>query len=92
MRKILFIFILVISLIYIYPIVYTFTNSFMTEAQINTEGVHIIPDEFNIQQYYSLVTDKAEYFKLFMNSVKLTAVIILGQIVLGILQPLYLQR
>lgn len=84
MKKILFILILVISLIYIYPIVYTFTNSFMTEAQINTEEIHIIPDEFNIQQYYSLVTDKAEYFKFFMNSVKLTTIIILGQIVLGI--------
>ncbi|WP_427339542.1 carbohydrate ABC transporter permease [Caloranaerobacter sp. DY30410] len=84
MKKILLVLIFIISLLYVFPIIYTFTNSFMTESQINAENIQIIPDEFNLQQYYSIVTNKAEYFKFFMNSVKLTVIIIVGQIVIGI--------
>jgi len=85
MKKILLIILLIISLVYISPIVYTFTNSFMTQQQIIDEEIHIIPREFNLQQYYSIITSKAEYFKYFLNSVKLTSIIIIGQVVVGIL-------
>lgn len=84
MKRLLLIIIIFIALIYIFPIVYTFTNSFMTVRQLNTEGVHIIPDEFNVQQYYSIALFKGEYFKFFINSVKITSVIILGQVIIGV--------
>ena len=83
MKKILLFILLVIALLYVLPIVYTFTNSFMTEDQINRNTIEILPEQFNLQQYYSIALYKGEYFKFFMNSVKLTVVIILGQIVVS---------
>lgn len=84
MKRILIIILIAISLLYIFPIAYTFTNSFMDDKQINSYYIETIPDQFNLQQYYSLALDKGEYFKFFLNSVKLTVVIIVGQIVIGI--------
>lgn len=85
MKKILLGLIVLIALIYIFPVAYTFTNSFMAEQQLATEGVQVIPEEFNIQQYYTLSFFKGEYFKLFLNSVKITTIIILGQVVIGVI-------
>ncbi|WP_425447044.1 carbohydrate ABC transporter permease [Dethiothermospora halolimnae] len=85
MKRLLIFIIIVIALMYIYPIIFTFTNSFMTEGQIVKSDIELIPQEFNLQQYYSIITEKAEYFKFFLNSVKLTAIIIIGQIIIGIL-------
>lgn len=85
MKRILLIIMVVIALIYIFPIVYTITNSFMTDQQLNAEGVQIIPDEFNIQQYYTISVFKGEYFKFFKNSVKITMIIIVGQVVIGVI-------
>lgn len=84
MKKALILLLIVISLFYIFPIAYTFTNSFMDGKQINSYYIETIPDQFNIQQYYTLALEKGEYFKFFQNSIKLTAVIIIGQIVVGI--------
>ncbi|MTI71848.1 MAG: carbohydrate ABC transporter permease [Firmicutes bacterium] len=85
MRKVLLILLFLISLLYIFPIVFTCTNSFMTLNQINFEAIDIIPKQFNLQQYYSIALEKAEYFKFFINSIKLTSFIILGQVILGII-------
>lgn len=85
MKKLLLFLIVVVALIYIFPIVYTFTSSFMTDRQLNTEGIQIIPQEFNLQQYYSISMYKSEYFRFFINSVKITSVIIVGQVVIGII-------
>lgn len=84
MKKVLILVLIAISLLYIYPISYTFTNSFMDSKQINSYYIETIPEQFNIQQYYTLALEKGEYFKFFQNSIKLTAVIIIGQIVVGI--------
>jgi multiple sugar transport system permease protein len=84
MKKVLIVILIAISLLYIFPIAYTFTNSFMDEKQINNYYIKTIPDQFNLQQYYSLALDKGEYFKFFLNSIKLTGVIIIGQIGIGI--------
>jgi multiple sugar transport system permease protein len=84
MKKVFIGILIAISLLYIFPIAYTFTNSFMDEKQINSYYIETIPDQFNLQQYYSLALDKGEYFKFFLNSIKLTGVIIIGQIGIGI--------
>ena len=84
MKKVLITILIIISLLYIFPIVYTFTNSFMDDKQINSYYIETIPNQFNLQQYYSLALDKGEYFKFFLNSIKLTGFIIIGQIVIGI--------
>lgn len=84
MKKLLIFLLICISLLYVFPIFYTFTNSFMDSKQINSYGIETIPNQFNLQQYYSLALEKGEYFKYFLNSVRLTALIIGGQIVVGI--------
>ena len=84
MKKVLIIILIAISLLYIFPITYTYTNSFMDDKQINSYFIETIPNQFNLQQYYSLALDKGEYFKFFLNSIKLTGVIIIGQIIIGI--------
>ncbi|MGF7058522.1 carbohydrate ABC transporter permease [Brassicibacter mesophilus] len=84
MKKIILTVLIIISLAYSFPIVFTFSNSYMTERQINSNQIKLIPEEFNLQQYFSLVTTKAQFFKFFANSVKITILIIAGQIVVGI--------
>lgn len=84
MKRFLIAILIGIALLYIYPIAYTFSNSFMDEKQSKSYYIETIPDQFNLQQYYTLALDKGEYFKFFQNSLKLTAVIIAGQIVIGI--------
>lgn len=84
MKKVLIIILIVISLLYVFPIAYTFTNSFMDDKQINSYYIETVPNQFNLQQYYSLALDKGEYFKFFLNSIKLTGIIIIGQIGIGI--------
>lgn len=85
MKKLLFILLVLISLLYIYPIVFTFSNSFMTYNQVASEDINIIPNEFNLQQYYSIIINKAQYFRYFLISVRVTLFIILGQVFVGIL-------
>jgi multiple sugar transport system permease protein len=92
MKKVFIIILIAISLLYIFPIAYTFTNSFMDDKQINSYYIETIPDQFNLQQYYSLALDKGEYFKFFLNSIKLTGIIIIGQIVIGIFAALALAK
>ena len=84
MKRLLIIILIGISLLYVFPIAYTFSSSFMDDKQINSYYIETVPDQFNLQQYYTLALDKGEYFKFFQNSVKLTVLIIAGQIVIGI--------
>ena len=84
MKKALWIGVVLLSVIYALPIFYTILNSFMTPAELAADGLHWIPQEFNLQQYYTLITDKAAYFQYFLSSVKITSSILVGQIILGI--------
>ncbi|WP_120169048.1 carbohydrate ABC transporter permease [Thermohalobacter berrensis] len=84
MKKLLLVVLLIISLLYVYPIIFTFTSSFMSYEEIMSGNIHIIPEEFNLQQYYSIITFKGEYFHYFLNSIKLTSIIIFGQVIIGI--------
>lgn len=85
MKRMLLLFISLIAGIYILPILYTLTNSFMDLGQLNMSGIKLIPTNFNLQQYYALAFFKGEYFKLFLNSIKITGAIIIGQILVGII-------
>ncbi|HYF81423.1 MAG TPA: carbohydrate ABC transporter permease [Clostridia bacterium] len=85
MRRIVLIIMIITALLYVFPIVYTFTNSFMAESQVKTQYVQLIPEEFNLQQYYTISLYKGEYFKFFATSVKLTVIVIAGQLAIGLL-------
>lgn len=84
MKKIVYIFIILLSLLFLLPIIYTVANSFMTFIQLSKDSIQLIPEQFNLQQYYSLVINKTEYFKFFLNSIKITIFIILGQVIIGV--------
>lgn len=84
MKRLLSSIVILISVIYLLPILYTITNSFMTEQQINTQYIQLISEQFNLQQYYIIALYKGEYFKFFMNSVIITISIIAGQVFIGI--------
>lgn len=92
MKKIVRIGMILVAILFFIPIAYTFANSFMEYAQIQHEGVHFIPERFNLEQYYTLITDKASYFQFFLNSVRLTGIIIIGQIFIGILAAFGLSK
>lgn len=85
MKKLAKILVIIISILFVIPIIYTFSNSVMEYSQIQHEGLHFIPEKFNLEQYYTLITDKASYFQYFINSIKITGSIILGQLAIGVL-------
>lgn len=73
-----------IALLFFLPTIYTLIGSFMDPVQVGTDGLQWIPNAFNLQQYYSLVTDKNQYFAFLTNSVLIVTIIIGLQLALGI--------
>jgi multiple sugar transport system permease protein len=89
----------ILAAAFIFPVVMTFTNSFMDENEIDSNygpinggttdqssqyaDVSLIPDHATLDQYYSILVGNTGYLMLFWNSVLLTVPIILGQVVIG---------
>ncbi len=84
MRKLSRVILICLSLLFFLPILYTFINSFMDPVQLDRDGLQWIPENFNLQQYYTLITDKSQYFNYMLNSIKIVALIIFFQVVFGI--------
>ena len=59
-----------ITLIFLFllPIIYTLLHSFMDEFQMQSYSTSFFPSVFSLQQYLKL-TQKMEFFKLYINSV-----------------------
>jgi multiple sugar transport system permease protein len=84
---------------FIFPVVMTFADSFMSESEIEKDygpvsdasgdeeeqyaDVSLIPDYATIDQYYSILIGNTGYLMMFWNSVILVVPIILGQAVIG---------
>lgn len=85
MKPILYILIIVVAMAFMLPIIYTISNSFMDLKQLESNKVEIIPERFNLNQYHDIVMFKGEYFHFFLNSVKITTLIIGGQVLVGII-------
>ncbi|NYB75568.1 carbohydrate ABC transporter permease [Sedimentibacter hydroxybenzoicus DSM 7310] len=73
-----------IIIVFIFPILYTISHSFMDGYQLKNNEVEIVPEIFNIQQYYEISVEKNEYFKLYINSAIMTAGVLLGQMIVSI--------
>lgn len=83
-----------LTLLFLFPMVLTFANSFMTENEITnnyaaissgqtgTEFVSLkwIPDRVSLSQYYAVLIGRPHFLFMFWNSVKMTLLIIAGQI------------
>lgn len=70
--------------IFLSPVVYTITHSFMDKYQLDSTEISIVPEVFNIQQYYELSVGRSEFFKLYINSIIITISIIIGQLIISI--------
>jgi len=84
-KGILWILFILLGVILLYPLLITFTNSFMSEDEIirhyNLKGNRMvfIPEQITLKSYLQLLFYKPKYLILFWNSVKITVATIVGQ-------------
>lgn len=88
---------LAITVIYMAPLIITFTNSFMSSTEVernyNVSGMeegsyvdmNLIPQKVTLSQYAELLFDSPVYLNMFWNSVKITVPIVVGQIIVSTL-------
>lgn len=88
---------LAITVIYMAPLIITFTNSFMSSTEVERNynvsgmeegsyvGMNLIPEKVTLSQYAELLFDSPVYLNMFWNSVKITVPIVVGQIIVSTL-------
>ena len=88
---------LAITVIYMAPLIITFTNSFMSSTEVernyNVSGMeegsyvdmNLIPEKVTLSQYAELLFDSPVYLNMFWNSVKITVPIVVGQMIVSTL-------
>jgi len=86
---------LLLTAIYIFPLLVVLTNSFMRSSEVernyrpdSLEGreyieMRLVPDKVRLEQYGALLFDSPVYLNMFENSVKITVPIVLGQLVVS---------
>lgn len=87
----------ILSIFAVFPILFTFSNSFMSAAEIqryygslHTEAsevnpLHLIPDRITLSGYYSLLIQRPHYLVKFWQSLGLCAAIVTGQVIVSAL-------
>ena len=80
------------AVILLIPVVYTITNSFMSPNEIRLyygnmeiEGAvfHLFPDLLSLEGYYQILLRRPDFLIRFWNSVFLSSVIVVGQVVVS---------
>lgn len=91
-NRMVFILLSIVSVFVLFPILYTVTNSFMNTDEIykyystdQSAMLHIIPDDFSLDAYYQILFRRPDYLVKFWNSLGLTMVIVLGQVIISTL-------
>lgn len=85
---------LLLSLLILFPVLYSFTNSFMgpeeiTEFYSGILGIgadmkfHMFPDHFTLASYGNVMLDTPEYWLKFWKSLGMAGVIAIGQLLIG---------
>lgn len=97
-KTLLTLIVLVFAVIFVFPIVLTVTNSFMSQAEINRNystysvdekdgdeffQLRFIPDEVVLKQYYTVLVKRTKFLYMFWNSVFLVVPMIIGQVVVS---------
>ena len=90
MKKILkvikYIFLILITAVFLFPVVYMIACSFMSDSQVSsmldfTNGeykeINLIPEMFSLEQYYQVLFRRPEYLLKFWNSVIITFTLVL---------------
>lgn len=81
----------ILSIMLLYPLLITFTNSFMSSEEIvrhyilEGDRMIIIPEQITFKSYIQLFFYKPKYLILFWNSVKITLSVIAGQTIVSFL-------
>ena len=93
MKKVLkYSFLIIITIIFLFPIVYMLACSFMGKAQISTlldfsngtyKNLDLIPDRFSLNQYYQVFFRRPEYLLKFWNSIIMTVPTVIGQVIIS---------
>lgn len=83
------------ALLYISPLIITFTNSFMEQSEVRSNysvtgdimhpgekyiDIKLVPEKVSILQYAELLVESPVYLNMFWNSVKIALPIVLGQL------------
>ena len=94
-HTLLFILFTVISIIYILPLIITFTNSFMSQNEIGYNygnignifhqekksiDMNVVPNRVTLSQYNQIFFQSPIYLNMFWNSVKITVPVVIGQL------------
>lgn len=85
----------VMAVLAVFPILYTFCNSFMSAFEIEyyygslsselstVNPLHLIPDRITFSGYFKMLLEKPHYLMRFWNSLGLCACIVAGQVVVS---------
>lgn len=94
--KIFYTLFLVIIILYMMPLIITFTNSFMSSKEVENNystanlkenqyiEMEIVPQKVTLSQYAALLFESPVYLNMFWNSVKIVLPIVLGQILVSV--------
>lgn len=89
-----YLFLILITAIFLFPVIYMIASSFMSSSQVNsmldlTNGeykeITLVPEMFSLEQYYQVFFRRPEYLLKFWNSVIITFPTVIGQIVVSAL-------
>lgn len=85
-------FLIIITIIFLFPIVYMLACSFMGKAQISSlldfsngtyKDLDLIPDRFSLNQYYQVFFRRPEYLLKFWNSIIMTVPTVIGHVIIS---------
>lgn len=89
-----YIFLILITAIFLFPVVYMIACSFMSNSQVAsmldfTNGaykeINLIPEIFSLEQYYQVFFRRPEYLLEFWNSVIITFPTVIAQVIVSAL-------
>lgn len=93
MKKIVkYIFLLLVTSIFLFPVVFMIACSFMSSSQISEmldfangeyKNLNMIPEMFSLEQFYQVFFRRPEYLLKFWNSVIVTFPTVIGQVVVS---------
>lgn len=95
--KICWLIFIMITVIYVMPLLITFTNSFMSSGEVESNyrtgnlslqeddfiDMNLVPDKVTLSQYGNLLFGSPVYLNMFWNSVKIVVPIVIGQMIVS---------
>lgn len=89
-----YIFLILITAIFLFPVVYMIACSFMSNSQVSSmldftngeyKNINLVPEMFSLEQYYQVFFRRPEYLLKFWNSVIITFPTVIAQVIVSAL-------